>query len=185
MRKSENTSLQRNGRHPIYQRKKGAKSENTPMEASQGTQRPPTATPPCRETGDIRYTKGKKCAKVRTPPCRETGDIRYIKRKKCENTPMEASKEVFSLLRIFFLWYTGCRLFLCKEVLLLGAAACPGRPPWVCSHFLRLFFLWYPQYRQQREIQKRGFGASTGGMEAPRGRCYHINPRILIPYTTP
>ena len=49
------------------QGKKGAKSENTHMEASQGTRRPPTATPPCRETDDIRYTKEKKAQKVITP----------------------------------------------------------------------------------------------------------------------
>ena len=54
-------------RHRYTQGKKGAKSENTPMEASQGTRRPPTATPSCRETGDIRYTNEKTVQKVRTP----------------------------------------------------------------------------------------------------------------------
>ena len=50
---------------------------------------------------------------------------------------------------------------------------CWGPPvPWEASFFSQ----WYPQYRQQRKIQKRGLGASTGGMEAPRGRCYHVNP---------
>ena len=49
------------------QGKKGAKSENTRREASQGRRRSPTATPPCRETGDIRYTKEKRAQKVRTP----------------------------------------------------------------------------------------------------------------------
>ena len=37
------------------------------MEASQGTRRPPTATPPCRETSDSRYTNEKTAQKVRTP----------------------------------------------------------------------------------------------------------------------
>ena len=51
---------------------------------AQKVRTPPTATPPCRETGDIRYTKGKKCAKVRIPPCRETSDILYTKEKKAQ-----------------------------------------------------------------------------------------------------
>ena len=41
--------------------------------------------------------------------------------------PWGASMGMFSLLRIFFFWYMGCRLFLCKEVFSL----------------LRIFFLWY------------------------------------------
>ena len=59
--------------------------------------------------------------------------------------PLEASYVdggVFLLFAPFFHWYIGCRSFLCKGVLLLGAAACPGRPPWGLSHFLRLFFPW-------------------------------------------
>ena len=69
--------------------------------------------------------------------------------------------------------YVGRRPFLCKEVLLLGAAACPGRPPWGRSHFLRFFFLWYIGCRQQREIRKRGWEWGLGGFlgraDAPSG----------------
>ena len=71
---------------------------------------------------------------------------------------------VFSLFApFFFLGYIGCRPFLCKEMLLLGAAACPGRPLWGCSHFLCLFSL----------------GISDVARFSARGCCCSEPPRAL------
>ena len=48
--------------------------------------------------------------------------------------------------------------------------------------FEALVFQWYPQYHQQRKIQKRGLGASTGGMEAPEGGVTTLIPEPILYY---